>query len=39
LKNIWIFDNLEDLLAMSNLFHKTIVAALNVLRSNCLGLC
>jgi len=38
LKNVWTFDNLQDLLAMFNLFRKTIVAALNLRRSNCLRL-
>jgi len=32
LKNVWIFDNPQDLLAMFNLFRKTNVATFNLLR-------
>jgi len=35
LKNVLIFDNPQDLLAMFNFFSKTFVATLNLLRSNC----
>jgi len=36
LKNVWIFDNLQDFLTMLNLFRKTFVATLNLLWLNCL---
>jgi len=34
LKNVWIFDKPQDLLAMFNLFRKTFVGTLNLLRLN-----
>jgi len=36
LKNVWIFDNPKEILTTCNLFRKTVVATLSLLRLNCL---